>query len=127
MFYTREKLVFRLSDLKKEPMDWLWPDRIAAGSLTLIDGDPSLGKSLLTLDLAARLTTAQSLPDGYVPPQPVSVVLVGHHRCATWSAGSIPGSWRGRVSGLSRGIRGGNTAASAARSGAAHQEVAEHS
>src|SRR6266702_2905387 len=78
MFYTREKLVFRLSDLKKEPMEWLWPDRIAAGSLTLIDGDPSLGKSLLTLDLAARLTTARSLPDGYVPPQPVSVVLVGH-------------------------------------------------
>src|SRR5438132_3199004 len=78
MFYTREKLVFRLSDLKKEPMDWLWPDRIAAGSLTLIDGDPSLGKSLLTLDLAARLTTARPLPDGYVPPEPLSVVLVGH-------------------------------------------------
>jgi len=78
MSYTREKLVFRLSDLKKEPMDWLWPDRIAAGELTLIDGDPGLGKSLLTLDLAARLTTARPLPDGYVPPQPVSVVLVGH-------------------------------------------------
>src|SRR5260370_25812005 len=78
MSYTREKLVFRLSDVKKEPMDWLWPDRIAAGELTLIDGDPGLGKSLLTLDLAARLTTARPLPDGYVPPQPVSVVLAGH-------------------------------------------------
>lgn len=78
MSYTREKLVFRLSDLIKEPVDWLWPDRIAAGSLTLIDGDPSLGKSLLTLDLAAHLTTARPLPDGYVPPEPVSVVLVGH-------------------------------------------------
>jgi hypothetical protein len=72
-----EKLVWRLSDLQEEPIDWLWPGRIAAGKTTLIDGDPCQGKSLLTLDLAARLTTGQPLPDGYVPPEPISVVLVG--------------------------------------------------
>ncbi len=77
MSKTDEKVVWRLSDLQEEPIDWLWPGRIAAGSLTLIDGDPDLGKSLLTLDIAARLTTARPFPDGYVPPRPRAVVLVG--------------------------------------------------
>lgn len=77
MPYKEEKLVWRLSELQEEPVHWLWPGRIAAGKTTLIDGDPDLGKSLLTLDLAARLTTARPLPDGYVPPEPVSVILVG--------------------------------------------------
>jgi len=37
----------------------------------LIDGDPSQGKSLLTLDLMARLTAGRPLPDGpaFGPPQ----------------------------------------------------------
>ena len=31
----------------------------------------------MTLDLASRLTTTRSLPDGFTPPEPLSVVLVG--------------------------------------------------
>jgi AAA domain len=72
-----KKIVFRLSELKEEPVDWLWPGRLALGKPTIIDGDPSLGKSLLTLDVAARLTTARPLPDGVVPTEPAAVVLVG--------------------------------------------------
>jgi putative DNA primase/helicase len=49
----KEKLVLQLSELSEEPLDWLWPGWITAGKPTLIDGAPSLGKSLLTLDLAA--------------------------------------------------------------------------
>ena len=59
MPHNDEKLVWRLSDLQEEPLEWLWPGRIAAGKTTLIDGDPGEGKSLLTLDLVARLTTAR--------------------------------------------------------------------
>jgi AAA domain len=70
--------LLRLSDLAPEPVGWLWPGRIPADRLTLIDGDPGLGKSLLTLDLAARLTTARQLPDGYHPTAPVAVLLIGH-------------------------------------------------
>jgi hypothetical protein len=55
----------------------LWPGRIAAGKLTLIDGDPSQGKSLLTLDLVARLTTARPLPDAAALSAPLSAVLIG--------------------------------------------------
>jgi hypothetical protein len=45
MSNNKEKLVFRLSELEPEPLDWLWPGWMAAGKPTLIDGDPSLGKS----------------------------------------------------------------------------------
>ena len=53
-----------------QPVSWLWPQRLAVGKLTLLDGDPSQGKSLLALDLAARLTTAQKFPDGCQPTDP---------------------------------------------------------
>jgi hypothetical protein len=77
MLARKEKLVWCLDDLEEQPIDWLWPGRLPVGKLMLIDGDPSQGKSLLTLDVASRLTTARPLPDGYTPPEPLSVVLVG--------------------------------------------------
>ena len=43
---------------------WLWQGRIPLGTITVLDGDPGLGKSLLTIDLAARVTTGQEMPDG---------------------------------------------------------------
>jgi RecA-family ATPase len=43
---------------------WLWPGRIPLGKITVVDGDPGLGKSLLGLDLIACVTTGQALPDG---------------------------------------------------------------
>src|SRR6266851_6782827 len=66
-----------LQHAKPEPIEWLWPGHIAAGKLTLIDGDPGLGKSLITLDLAARLTTWREFPDGSACAGPGGVVLVG--------------------------------------------------
>jgi hypothetical protein len=58
------------------PVPWLWPSRIAAGRLTLIDGDPDQGKSFVTLDLAARLTAGHTLPDGCRPSGPMAVLLL---------------------------------------------------
>ena len=43
-----------LSDIQELQLHWLWDKRILRGKLTLLDGDPDLGKSLITLDLAAR-------------------------------------------------------------------------
>lgn len=54
----------RMSDVQPERVRWLWPGHIALGKLTIIDGDPGLGKSLVTCDLAARVTTNASMPDG---------------------------------------------------------------
>jgi hypothetical protein len=45
-----------LDRLVPEPVTWLWPGWLAAGKLAVLDGDPGQGKSLVTLDLAARLS-----------------------------------------------------------------------
>lgn len=55
--------VVRLSDVRPERVEWLWPGRIALGKLTLLAGDPGLGKSFVTLDMAARVSTGAGWPD----------------------------------------------------------------
>jgi hypothetical protein len=50
--------------------------RLAPGTLALLDGDPGVGKSLLTVDLAARLTTGRPLPDGSAARPPCAVVML---------------------------------------------------
>jgi hypothetical protein len=52
------------SQVKPEKVRWLWENHIPFGKVTLFDGDPDLGKSLVTLDLAARLTQGWRMPDG---------------------------------------------------------------
>ena len=52
----------RASDFAPKPVNWLWPGRIALGKVTLLAGDPGLGKSLLTLDFAARVTRGAEWP-----------------------------------------------------------------
>ncbi len=54
----------RLASVKPEQVEWLWPGRLPLGKVSILDGDPGLGKSTVTLDLAARVTTGQPLPDG---------------------------------------------------------------
>lgn len=54
----------RLADVKPERVRWLWPERIPLGKMTILDGDPGLGKSLLGIDIAARVTTNNEMPDG---------------------------------------------------------------
>jgi hypothetical protein len=60
--------VRRLSEVAPRPCSWLWPGRLALGKLAMLDGDPGLGKSLLALDLCARLSTGRPLPDGSPGP-----------------------------------------------------------
>jgi hypothetical protein len=52
-----------LADVQAEEVEWLWPGRIPLGKLTLIVGDPGLGKSFLTLDIAARVSRGDAWPD----------------------------------------------------------------
>ncbi len=53
-----------LADVEPEPIRWLSRGRFAAGKLTMVDGDPGLGKSTVMTDWAARITRGLSLPDG---------------------------------------------------------------
>jgi putative DNA primase/helicase len=51
-------------DIEPKAIRWLWPGRIPLGKLTLLIGDPGLGKSLLTADVASRVTRGTLFPDG---------------------------------------------------------------
>lgn len=69
-------VIVRLSDVQPEEVSWLWPGRIALGKLTLIAGDPGLGKSFLTLDLAARVSRGVPWPDAPGVAQPTGGVVL---------------------------------------------------
>lgn len=65
----------RLSDVQAKPIHWLWPGRFARGKVSMIAGHPGLGKSQVTLNMAAIVTTGLCWPDG-TPSEPGSVVLL---------------------------------------------------
>jgi hypothetical protein len=56
--------IIRLADVTPERVCWLWNGYIPLGKVSVIDGDPGLGKSGLTLDLAARVSVGAPMPDG---------------------------------------------------------------
>ena len=65
----------RFSDIRPKMLRWLWPRRIPLGKLTLIAGDPGLGKSLVTIDIAARVSKGSRFPDG-APCEPGDVIIL---------------------------------------------------
>ncbi len=69
-------VLVNLCDVQPEPVRWLWPGRIPLGKLTLLVGDPGLGKSLVSLDLAARVSKGQLWPDGAQAIEASGVVLL---------------------------------------------------
>ena len=45
-----------LASIDPEPIEWFWPNKIPAGAVTILAGDPGSGKSYLTHYLAAQVT-----------------------------------------------------------------------
>lgn len=66
-----DPLLTCLADVKPEPVSWLWKYRIALGKLTVLAGDPGLGKSFITLDMVSRVSQGMPWPDDRDTPQPV--------------------------------------------------------
>src|SRR5580658_5695832 len=64
----------RMDSVAPVPVEWLWPGWLAAGKLHLMAGMPGVGKSFVTCDLAARITTGGKWPDGSAAA-PVSDVI----------------------------------------------------
>ena len=67
---TKGKALTRcFSNIQSVPISWLWKGRIALGKLTMIVGDPGLGKSLVTIALATHVSRGSPFPvDGSKPP-----------------------------------------------------------
>src|SRR5215470_17032700 len=51
------------SGIKQQPVDWIWPGRIALGKMTLLGGDPGAGKSQIATDICARMSKGRPWPD----------------------------------------------------------------
>jgi hypothetical protein len=65
----------RAADVTTRPVEWYWEGRIPKGKLTLLDGDPDLGKSVVTMDIAAQGSAGRDFPDG-APCEAGNVLVV---------------------------------------------------
>ena len=66
-----------VAQLTLSPVRWLWEPYLARGAPALLDGDPEIGKSLITIDLAARLSRGGELPNGVASGRPHTTILLG--------------------------------------------------
>lgn len=60
--------LIRGSDLRLEPVAWLWPGWLARGKLHVLGGAPGTGKTTLAMQLTAVVTTGGRFPDGTRAP-----------------------------------------------------------
>jgi putative DNA primase/helicase len=60
---TASRPIFRrVADIQPKPIRWLWPGRIAQGKVSIIAGNPGLGKSQVTVGMAATVSTGGLWP-----------------------------------------------------------------
>jgi hypothetical protein len=59
---TIELEMIDLSQVRTRPIDWLWRGYIPLRKVTILDGDPGLGKSTLMIDIAARGSIGGTAP-----------------------------------------------------------------
>jgi hypothetical protein len=64
------------ADIKPRSIEWLWPNRIPLGAITILAGLQGLGKSFLSTDLAARVSNGAPWPDLPDRPNPCGSTLI---------------------------------------------------
>jgi hypothetical protein len=72
---ARRAVVTRVSDVERSEISWLWKRRFPLGKLAILAGDGGLGKSVLSLDFAARVSCGRNWPNGD-PCERGSVVIL---------------------------------------------------
>jgi hypothetical protein len=69
-------LAIRMANIQPEPVEWLWHPYIPFGKLTSVEGDPGIGKSWLTMALAAQVSRGAKLPGASRAAEPGVVLLL---------------------------------------------------
>lgn len=59
-----EPILVNLADVSSHPLKWLWEKWFPLGKVTVVAGLPGQGKSLVSLDIAARVSRGADWPDG---------------------------------------------------------------
>jgi putative DNA primase/helicase len=60
----RDVQIVHGDDIVVEPIRWLWKEWLASGKLHILGGPPGVGKTTISMDLAATVTTGGAWPDG---------------------------------------------------------------
>jgi len=68
-------LISRGVDIQARPIDWLWPEYLPKGMLTILAGEGGTGKSTIAFNLAATITTGGFWPDGTRCNNPSNVLI----------------------------------------------------
>jgi len=69
-------ILINLDSIEPISVEWLWHNRIPLGKLSLIVGDPGLGKSFLMISIASHVTTGKCWPDIGDPVPKGSVIIL---------------------------------------------------
>jgi RecA-family ATPase len=91
----------RLSEMTVSAVWWLVPYWLPRGKMVILDGNPGMGKSLITLDLCARVTTGRAVFADGEAGEPGNVVLLNAEdsgaaslpSAAAYCAGPIRWAW----------------------------------
>jgi hypothetical protein len=65
-----------LVSVQPRKIEWLWQDRLPKGCISLLEGDPGQGKSLMTVCLAAAVSTGRAVVPGDEPIGPSADVVL---------------------------------------------------
>jgi hypothetical protein len=65
------------SQIQEKPLEWLWESHIPLGMFSIFAGDAGLGKSTLSLDIAARLSREYPFPDNSKSMLGDTLILAG--------------------------------------------------
>jgi putative DNA primase/helicase len=63
------------SEIEPKPIDWIWPSYIARGKGMLLTGLPDMGKSQITIKVAATISCGDKWPDGTKAPRGSILIL----------------------------------------------------
>ena len=65
-----------MADIEPEDVEWLWRPYIPRGKVTSIEGDPGVGKSMLTCAIVADLSRGRKLPGNQGPSEPIRALML---------------------------------------------------
>ena len=86
----RDELFESVAEFSPRPVEWIWDGLIPAGHLTVLMGDPGVGKSFIAQHIAAMVTRGLRVPPGFsrdgeeaqTPKQLKSVAIVSTETAA---------------------------------------------
>jgi len=96
------EMFLRMSEITPLPVEWVWEGLVPHRNLTLLTGDPGIGKSLVTLQVAAMVTRGVTNPRDLVPCLASGKPVTGDakHR-ASGANGKAAGGAYGNSDGMS--------------------------